>query len=107
MNTDDVIKVLLRGPERNHPGKTLGHLSGVRPEVVKADHFVVLLPHDQLHVASILRPVCQGPLERREVGVKDGDVATAESQRGVLFGEPAAAVLQRGEDGCRDVVVVG
>ncbi len=107
MNPNDVIKIRLRGLERDHPGKTLRNLSRIGPQVVKADHFVVVLPHDELHVASVFRPVCQCPLKRREVSVEDGDVVTAVLQRGVLFGKPAAAVLQRREDRRWDVVVVG
>ena len=69
-------------------------------------HLVVILPDDELHVARVLRLVSHGPLERPEVRVKDVDAVVAEPRDGLLLGESAAAVLDRGEDGGGDVVVV-
>ena len=74
-------------------------------EIVKC-HLVILLLDDELHVARVLRLVSHGPLERPEVCVKDVEAVLAEPRNGLLLGQPAAAVLDRGEDGGGDVVVV-
>ena len=108
MDPHQVIKVCLGGAQPDAKPIALGHLPGIGSQVVEADHpLVQRLDADQLAVAGVLRPVGQGPLQRPEVGVVDLNVLGPIPLDGLFFGEAAAAILQRGEHGGADVLVVG
>ena len=61
---------------------------------------------DEFSVAGVLIAVWDGPLQWKEVGVVDLDVFSAVPCNRLLLGETDTAVLQRGEDGRRHIVIV-
>jgi len=61
---------------------------------------------DEFSVAGVLVVVRHGPLEWKEVVVVDLEVVVSVPGDRLLLGETDAAVLERREDGRRDVVVV-
>eukprot|EP01136_Pigoraptor_vietnamica_P044224 Opistho-1_new@20696 len=107
VDADGRIKVGLGRAEPHAEGPSLRDLASVGRQHMEADDALLIgAVADELHVARVVLAVGHRPLEGLESHVVCLNVVLPVALDGVLFREPNAAVLERREDGRRNLVVV-
>mmetsp|Transcript_24269 Transcript_24269/g.78303 ORF Transcript_24269/g.78303 Transcript_24269/m.78303 type:complete len:205 (-) Transcript_24269:1128-1742(-) len=107
VNADGVVKVGLGCAAFHGHGEALCHLARMWAANVEAhDPFVLELVANDLRIAAVVTAVGKRPLERLKVRVEDFNVILAVHLDRVLLRQADRTILERSEDGRRNVGVI-
>ena len=108
MNSNTVIKILLRSPHLHGNAKTLRHLPNTQTQNMQTDNLLLRPGTHDLHLRGVLGLLVRGHhvvVHGGELGVVDLDLVVAEAFAGLGFREADSADFGVREDDRGDVFV--